>query len=77
MHVKTVSYASNGEPSSITVKLTIREAALLAKMLGKQTGTEASELLPDGDTLSSDIYTGLSRIFNSHWEDGLHEYCAG
>ena len=81
MKLKEIKYkkrALSGEiPDSITVVLSIKETAYLAKMLGELTSNDSNKIMPGGSELNSPLYRGLSVVFNMNWENGLYGYLRG
>lgn len=68
MKVKAMSFIGGeegAEPNSVTVSMTISEAAWIAKVAGQQRG----------ESPHSSIYSALiGDVFNRYWEDGVDEF---
>lgn len=61
-------------PETVTAVLTIREAAFLARLLGRMTGTQKNEVQSDGNECGSAIWNALAgTVFNPFFEDGYDE----
>lgn len=62
-------------PETVTVELTAREAAFLAKLTGKQRGVDANAVMAGGDVESSAIYACLAyEVANRFFEDGVDDW---
>ena len=61
MNIKQINFDNSGDPEEVVVSLTATEVGFLTATLGKQTGTEASEIFPGGGKISSEMYYSLFR----------------
>lgn len=63
MKVKQINLGDDDYPEQVTVEMTLDEAALVARLVGKEAPPSAE---------SSNIYRALSRsVFNTFWENGI------
>lgn len=68
----------NGNPSVVTVEMTIKEAAFLAKTLGKQNGLMKQEIYPGYEDEEHTAYDCLvGDVFNRYWDSGVDGYVRG
>jgi hypothetical protein len=59
-------------PDRVTVTLTIREAAYITTIVGKQDGPTAEAFMRGGAEENYSLYDGFtSDVFNRYWDDGL------
>lgn len=77
MKIKTIEYDEDELPETVTVRMSVAEAAFLSKTVGKQTHAAAEEIMADGGTHSSNIYNAMCLIFNTHWFSGIDGYLRG
>lgn len=79
MKIKTIKMGKKGEPSKVTVEMTLAEATYIAKFTGKQNGITANEILGGcGDEVNSEVYGALTGdFFNRFWDGGVDEAIRG
>lgn len=59
-------------PEALTVTLTVREVAFLAKLIEPLNPRQVSEIMPGGDREFDSIYGGLQHLVSDRrWKDGL------
>ncbi len=74
MQVRRIDFDDEGIPSSLTVSMSTREAALVARMIGRTNGNQRAEVQSDGSVVGSDIYDCLTgAFFNCFWDAGVDE----
>lgn len=72
MRLNSVDFDDNGDPETITVAVTRREAQFVAKALGRLNLDAANEVLPGYYSEVQDIYDCLvGNVFNRYWDDGV------
>jgi hypothetical protein len=70
MRVKTIKFSDAG-PASITLELSIEEAAALTKVFGKMADKETPPALRE-------LYSKMTGVvFNRHWDNGVDGYFNG
>ena len=62
MQIKSIELNDDEEPEFVTAKLTIRELAFLATLVGKLSETTANEVLPGYDYESRQIWSAVCSI---------------
>lgn len=67
MKVKAVTYTDDEEIETITVVMTLSEAAAIHAISGRLTGYAERRL---GLKTSDSLYGALSTLFDGHYEDG-------
>lgn len=66
------------EPATITVTMTVTEAAHLGAAIGRTNYAARDELVPGWGETGSNIYDALvGGVFNRFYDDGLPEYLNG
>lgn len=71
MKIKTIELA-DGLPSEITVVMTEREAALIARLIGPTTATERNKIQHDGGAVGNNVYAALTGgVFNRFYDSGV------
>lgn len=74
MKISHIDLDDDEMPSRVHAELTLHEAVFLAKLTGKQTRTDANNVLADGSSTSSGIYHALAGVvFNRFYEGGVDE----
>lgn len=62
-------------PETITVTLTIQEAAFLAKFVGGARVIDMNKVFDGGDKPGVEVYECLvGAVFNRYWDDGVDDY---
>lgn len=78
MRVARVDFDENEDPTRVHAILSTAEAALVAKLVGKLSHTEAEELMRGGGEVSSSLYEGMTgAFFNRYYDGGVAEYVEG
>lgn len=74
MRVRSIEFGDDEYPESIAVTMTLREAALIVRMIGPTSHVRREEIQSDGGSVGSDIHDALTgMVFNHFWEDGIRE----
>lgn len=74
MRLKSIWFDDNQRPATVTVEMTVREAAWLARFNGRLSAAAVDEILPGFREESSAIYSALvGGLFNRFWDDGVNE----
>lgn len=77
MKLKSIQFDDASNPSALLVEMTTDEAAYLARVTGKQSGTNANAVMAGGSQLNSEIQGCLfGELFARFYEDGYDEYIA-
>lgn len=79
MKLKAMTLAEHPEegsiPETITVEMTAREAVYIGKLLDKQNGLDAEEVISGGDAESTEIYNCLTgEVANRFFDNGLDDW---
>ncbi|MDX3260791.1 hypothetical protein PV336_16340 [Streptomyces sp. MI02-2A] len=78
MDIKVLELDDAENPEFITVRMSVQEAAFLARVTGGHSGDTAEEVLPGGATANRDIYSALvGSVFNRYWDGGINDYLLG
>lgn len=80
MNVKKIRFGKNtGRPKTVTVKMSLDEAAAIAKTFGTMSLNGFREKFPTlPDDTNSEIYGCLvGELFNRFWDDGVDGYIRG
>lgn len=73
--IKSVELDSDEEIEFVTVRLTVAEAAFIAKFTGRQNGITANEVMPGGDQASANLYGAMvGGVFNRWYDGGVEEW---
>lgn len=74
MKVKQITLDDDRNPDTITVEMTMREAAFILKDIGRHSEKTAKEVMRDGDESLENIYLTLSGdVFNRYWDGGVRD----
>lgn len=74
MKVRSVTFLDDGEaPETVTVEMTAREAAFLARLTGRLSHSAAEEIAPGYAADSGRIFGALASLFNRFYDDGHDE----
>jgi hypothetical protein len=75
MLIRTLEFDEDEQPESLTVQMSIREAAYLAKVTGKHSSDTANAVMRGGSEANTLVYNALTgAVFNRYWDGGVHEY---
>jgi hypothetical protein len=75
MDIKVLELDDAENPEFITVRMSIQEAAFMAKVTGGQSDNDAEEIFKGGSVHSHSIYEALvGGVFNRYWDGGVHDY---
>jgi hypothetical protein len=77
MKLKGIKYNKKEGPETITVTMTLDEAAFITKATGKLNYDAANAILPGSGPVVSEIWNCLVSVFNRHWDDGVDGYLSG
>ncbi len=74
MIIKKIELDGDQNIKSVTVKMTPKEAALIAKMAGNLNDASADDIVSGGGEAAREIFSALvAGVFNHYWEDGLND----
>jgi hypothetical protein len=73
MKVRALTLDDDSMPTTVTVEMTIQEAALFARMTGSLSAvTITTALGASWAEVNEDVYEGLAHgVFNRYWDDGV------
>jgi hypothetical protein len=72
---KVIELDENEDPSFVTVRMSIQEAAFITTVMGKQSGESADELMPGGGEASRSLWNAFTGgLFNRWYDGGFSEY---
>lgn len=75
MKIREIKHNKRERPVSVTVTLTLDEAAFITTVLGSQSGDKSNSFMPRGDAVGTEIYSCLTGgLFNRYWNDGIDGY---
>ena len=76
--VTRIDLDEDGVPESVYVKLTVTEAAFIAKFSGG-TDRQAEEIMPGGGAMAAaELYSALvGSMFNRFWDNGVDGWRLG
>jgi len=79
MRVKKIKFDKNGHPTSMSVKMSVDEAGVLAKVMGQHSPAKFAEKFPQVDSsVLEEIYGCLvGEFFNHYWDDGVDDWLRG
>jgi hypothetical protein len=74
--IKGIEFNDAGEPESVTLRMSVEEAAFIAKFTGQQSSVTAEKVMPaGGGVASSALYNTLTGyVFQPYWDGGVDEY---
>lgn len=74
MKLRSIDIGDDENPQSVTVTMTTREAAFIAKAFGKYSPKTAGEFLPGFDQVPGAVYACLvGDLFNRFWDNGVDD----
>ena len=73
MRLRSVIFDDDESPETITVEMSVREAAFLAKLIGGRSAADNDLVIPCGGDHGDQIYYCLSSMFNRFYEDGVDD----
>ena len=76
MKITQINLDDEGVPSDVTVKLSLDQAALIARVFGSYCGNSYKSTgdMSRWSVAGSDLYSGLvSDLFNRFWDDGVND----
>lgn len=75
MKVRQIVLDEDGEPTAVLVAMSVKEAALIARMTGQHSPSTMTDALGYGwFEVSSSIFDGLTgELFNRFWDAGVDE----
>lgn len=69
---------SDGQPTQVTLSVSVRQAALMVKVLGRMSNDDLEKVMTGGDVAGSDVYCCLDRqLFDRFWSNGIDGYLSG
>jgi hypothetical protein len=72
MKIRRIDLDDDGDPSSVTVELSLAEAILITRTVGKGNGHDSNLLMEGGDLIAAQTYLCLTGdLFNRYWDDGI------
>lgn len=74
MIIRSIEFDKKEQPQTLTVELSVAEAAALAQLTGKRSPLKAAEdKIPYPETTS--VYDALvGAFFNRYWDNGIEGY---
>lgn len=74
MKIRSIAMDDEEQPETITVDMTIREAALIVRLIGPMSDIQLADTQSDGGRTGGEIYDALNGcVFNRFWEDGVKD----
>lgn len=64
-------------PKNVVVSMPVREAAMLARVLGATSPAARNEVFPGWGEVGDEVYECLAGLFNRFYEGGVGEYFRG
>jgi hypothetical protein len=80
MRIKSIKNNKKGNPKEITVVMSVDEAGVITKVLGRITGTEFDAKFPNlsNTDVLHEIYSCMTgEFFNKTWDDGVEDWHRG
>lgn len=78
MRVVKIEFDESEDIETITVALTVAEAAFIATFTGNQSGETAEAVMRGGSEASSHLYEGMTGgVFNRWYDAGVTEWVEG
>lgn len=79
MNLNSMTFAPNDNgdvyPDTVTVTMTIAEAALITRIVGKLNDLQSEEIVPVRYGVHRGIYSCLSvNVFNPYYDGGISDY---
>lgn len=72
MRIKAIEMDDDGNPATITVTMTAREAALIARMVGETNHAQRNKVQSDGGVVGGEVYDALAGdLFNRFYDSGV------
>jgi hypothetical protein len=75
MQIKSLELDEDEDPEFITARMSVKEAAYLATLTGKQSSSSANEFMRGGAEANTGVYDALTGgVFNRYFDGGVQEY---
>jgi hypothetical protein len=75
--IKVLELDEAENPEFVTVRMSVQEAAFMAKVTGQQSTNDAEAVFPGGSDPSHSVYNALvGSVFNRFWDGGVDDYLA-
>ena len=73
--IKAIEMDDDENPAFVTVRMSIEEAAFVARFTGMHNDRTANEIMPNGAESSSSLFQATAyNLFNRFYDDGVDEY---
>jgi hypothetical protein len=72
--IRSVTLSDEDTPESVTVELTLKEAAVITNLLGTMSPVEADKIMSGSGPILSEIYACFTgSFFNRFFENGVDD----
>lgn len=72
MKIRNIALDADEVPETISVDMSVREAALIVRLIGSHSDTQLADTQAGGPATAGEIYGALTgAFFNRFWEDGV------
>lgn len=74
MKIRQIALDEEENPESVTVQMSLPEAAFIAKIIGVTNGADRDKMVRNGAKLGSEVYDALTgSLFNRFYHGGVED----